>query len=73
MVFARLADIGCAQTHSLGPEFVVSKAVSADYAEAWKFMMQARDFAWSRGFQIEHHRIGAPLPDCGAEFLVASD
>ena len=70
VIVARLTYVGRAQTHGLGPEFVVRQPVGADDAEAGKLAMQTVNFVRSRRFHIQYQRFRA-MPGNGGTHLFA--
>jgi hypothetical protein len=67
---AGLTNVGGAQAHSFGPEFVIREAVRTHNAKGGELTVQTLDFVGSRCFQIKHQRVGAVPRDRGANLLV---
>jgi len=72
VIVARLAYVGRAQTHCLGPQLVIRQPVGADDAKVGELMMQTLDFVRPRSFQIQHHRLGAVPGNCGTDLLASA-
>jgi hypothetical protein len=68
-----LTYVGRAQTHGLGPEFVVGQPVSTDDAEVGKLAMQTVNFIWSRRFQIQYQSLRTMPGNGEAHFLASAD
>ncbi len=69
---ARLTYVGRAQTHCLGPQFVVRQPVGTDDAKAGELMMQTLNFARARSFQIQHQRFGTMPGNRRADVFVTA-
>ena len=72
VILARLTYVGRAQTHCLGPQFVVRQPVGTDDAKSRELMMQTLDFVRPRSFQIQHQRCGAMPGNRGTNLFVAA-
>ncbi len=72
VIVARLTYVRRAQSHCLGPQFVVCQPVGADDAKVGILMMQTLDFARARSFQIQHYRFSAVPGNCRKHVLVSA-